>query len=805
MPTNDKLNQDPNMLANAMFNVDTMININKKPQYPYFSPTADPTPAFKERDKLECKKVGGPRGLKFRKKDETVACGWYYYDDDNKRGFATLGTEKGPIDKDFLTNNPGGQWMWNIFKAQKMEDLKKCRKITSCENSDIIPRKCGWCSTLNKGIPMLKNGKSKYPNDPNLNCDGSLYSNPASCPKPPKMAKTILTDKGKLLKSGDIYNGVEIPFVDQKSLCEASSGKLSETCLISIAKTVGFSEFGVLVKVLDGDADGYYTKLGPNFDTMRIVKRIFETEANYKLKGPLFGDGAISRAEVLNAYRNIFKLVTSSPSKRVRNAAKWLVEGKDFDPCDYEPNKIGPFEPLCQERIALDAGCQRDGYKFPGPDSYANNNLLKWSVLTDFYNKLFQAVNSNNPIEQRKAALDCLGITIASDAAVLCGEPGTPCRVLSEAEIQRNTAVVSAQTNIDTYRQAIPEAKTPIEKKLANELYEQAIQLKTQVLDKIRRINKCPPNPPVACWDFYLERLDDRMQKYKSSRRGKIEFATLGGKKCAHFKGRNNINIKDLVSTKDFKSITAMVYVNKETSNFQFMWNFMNKYDGSNWNSDIFYGGVQYNGSASSVIFDSKQGGDGPSVRGPFKYTTGKWVHLAWVIDEDYMGMTAFVDGASIGRWSDPRNPSLKGRQFKDNAIMRTPFDFTNDTGVAWFRMFDYTMNAEALKMDMKNSWILPPMPPLPPNVDEYTYEGCFGDCGPQGRALPVRLGNVREVEDCYTQARNKNFKKFGLQYYGECWVGNENDDAKRYGPRDDVGCGELGSGCTNQVYTIGK
>jgi hypothetical protein len=41
----------------------------------------------------------------------------------------------------------------------------------------------------------------------------------------------------------------------------------------------------------------------------------------------------------------------------------------------------------------------------------------------------------------------------------------------------------------------------------------------------------------------------------------------------------------------------------------------------------------------------------------------------------------------------------------------------------------------------------------------------------------------------------------FGLQYYGECWTGN-NKDWDRYGPLNNRGCGALGSAWNNQVYS---
>ena len=83
---------------------------------------------------------------------------------------------------------------------------------------------------------------------------------------------------------------------------------------------------------------------------------------------------------------------------------------------------------------------------------------------------------------------------------------------------------------------------------------------------------------------------------------------------------------------------------------------------------------------------------------------------------------------------------------------------------------------------------------------DPFTYQGCYRDTG--NRALPTQLPNVNSVEACYQKAKAGNYKTFGLQYYGQCFAGNNNDWG-RYGKLDNNSCGKLGSDWNNQVYTI--
>jgi len=81
-----------------------------------------------------------------------------------------------------------------------------------------------------------------------------------------------------------------------------------------------------------------------------------------------------------------------------------------------------------------------------------------------------------------------------------------------------------------------------------------------------------------------------------------------------------------------------------------------------------------------------------------------------------------------------------------------------------------------------------------------YQYRGCYRDTG--DRALPLQLPNVNSVDECYKQAMTKGYNTFGLQYYGQCFVGN-NTDWDKYGALDNKSCGDLGSAWNNQIYTI--
>jgi hypothetical protein len=144
-----------------------------------------------------------------------------------------------------------------------------------------------------------------------------------------------------------------------------------------------------------------------------------------------------------------------------------------------------------------------------------------------------------------------------------------------------------------------------------------------------------------------------------------------------------------------------------------------------------------------------------------------------------------------MGAWNNriyPTAPSSAGAQ-----------SFTGD--VAWIHGFrNYLDTDQVLRNEIEQGWISRwPIKNLPNDkVQTYSYQGCYRDA--PNRALPVSLNNVKSVEECANISKARGFNTFGLQYYGQCWAGN-NTDWDRYGRLNDAGCGELGSDWNNQVY----
>ena len=84
-----------------------------------------------------------------------------------------------------------------------------------------------------------------------------------------------------------------------------------------------------------------------------------------------------------------------------------------------------------------------------------------------------------------------------------------------------------------------------------------------------------------------------------------------------------------------------------------------------------------------------------------------------------------------------------------------------------------------------------------PQNVGNFTYQSCYNDR--PYRAIPNYLGNVSNHQECANKAERGKYDLFGVQFYGQCFAGNDIDRAKMYGPKNN--CGRLGTAWDNQLY----
>lgn len=349
--TNSGLSDIMNNLNDVFVINDTFANNkNSKPDIAKYFET-DISPGF-EKENLQCSSILEPRLLPIRNTLDTKGCGWWYVNDDNRPSVGALGSSSEPFNKDELDKtHVGGYWIWNLNDAQKKEDLKRCRKIKSCDMADLVPGRCGFCVETSSGIPTDANGMPIYPDDESIMCPSKIITNHTNCPKPPAPPQA---------KPGE-------PPVATIQTCDPNpvTGKISNDCLIALATGVGCNSDGAIIQILTGDRNGYFSSQGQPHEKFTKALEILKEDASLASPDEFFGFGTCTRSEALGYYNSLVKIGASAQSSRTRAAANFLVLGGDFDECDLSSNTDGPFTLSCLQRVAREAGCQPDGTDYP--------------------------------------------------------------------------------------------------------------------------------------------------------------------------------------------------------------------------------------------------------------------------------------------------------------------------------------------------------------------------------------------------------------------------------------------------------
>lgn len=456
-------------ISKILETTDTLNNAkNKSIDYNVFF-EKDNLPGAAAKD-LKCSSALEPKLMPPRNNEYGTGCGWWYMDDDSTPSVGSYGTSAGPMDTGNLANTkPGGIWMWDLEAAQKKEDVKRCRRIKSCEIADLVPGKCGFCTTFLSGVPVKADGNSLYPNDPSLNCDGSIVTNPNKCPRPTPPSSD----------PNDPRPSKKIP-----GLCDPNpaTGQLSRPCLITLAKGAGCTDNSVIISILSGDSDGYYSQPGTNNERYKIAIQTIKSDVSLASPKQFYGYGVCTRSEALGYYNSIIKTAASGSTVKSRAAAAFLAYGDSFDECGVDSKDTGPFTLHCLEKVAREVGCQPDGTDYPvevirkvnnnipkacglfgspssdgniriyskkecdslGGNFYPNGECLKatggsyswdcrelnkmpaatvstkdkydamsWGGVLQYFKDLYQNMHSSNPEAVAIATKKCLGITIA--------------------------------------------------------------------------------------------------------------------------------------------------------------------------------------------------------------------------------------------------------------------------------------------------------------------------------------------------------------------------------------------------------
>ena len=114
----------------------------------------------------------------------------------------------------------------------------------------------------------------------------------------------------------------------------------------------------------------------------------------------------------------------------------------------------------------------------------------------------------------------------------------------------------------------------------------------------------------------------------------------------------------------------------------------------------------------------------------------------------------------------------------------------------------DLNPNNSVMEFWSPNKYTIKPPNPAP-SINGYHYKGCYNDNSE--RAIKNYIGNGN-INDCVNLALSNGYDTVGIQYYGQCWAGNNGTDGNNYsqfGVQTNTASCNVNSagGWTNVVY----
>jgi hypothetical protein len=420
---------------------------------------------FTNADVTWCKSAQMPANLPPHLKGAAVGCGWYYVPDMNLTSSGALGQVSGPIfpkgpNSDGINGIPNygnGQWIWDLAIAQQLEEIKNCSRIKSCIAIDApsVNGVCGFCPPSGAAIPVNIDGTEKYTKSrtignitaPAAVCNTKTIMNSGSCPLPPGKEKPLVTPQGidcgtlgypsadysiRLYTKSDCtdkMNGVSIPNGEclmqgggsyssacaslngvapagpEPTVCTPDiNGRLSAACLVTLAKSLGYTKQGAILKMLQ-------TSTEPG--TLDKVAIQIVTGQNVSVSPVLYKGGVTTVSNAIAAYDKLYSLIKGGADPITQQAAMWLCIGtNNFDPCNLPDNTPGPFIDQCVQQQWRIAGCQPGGTEYPSDPSVLNGiNTLTWGKVKEIFQNTYNAMRGEtDPAKQDIAVMRCLGI-----------------------------------------------------------------------------------------------------------------------------------------------------------------------------------------------------------------------------------------------------------------------------------------------------------------------------------------------------------------------------------------------------------
>lgn len=352
-----------------------------------------------------------------------LRCGWRYKKSPGsiipEISQGALGTSKGPLDE----KNPldqigkGVEWLWDLKSAEKriLTDVAREGKtgefltITDSLGSGDYKGLMGYCTTTQKMIPVLPDGRPMYPNDPLLTCPPSrLITDPKRVP-PPSI-------------NNSLANFQQVAFRDLANCADTGKNpSLTRDCLLQAIKNNGCGIDGTLYTSLQ-NVDPGQQRWDNNLRSQLSFQAYQSKQGDNAITEKLFERGSSDWNAALREVTKLQAAAQTSSDPYIRIAAKDLCMSRGtFDTYNF-CNEISDSAPIQSVELQCIQQFWQGLDGKPAGEWYPRTRNLHPSLGTintygDYkaaVRRLREQTQSQDPIVQRKSMNSFYGVKVSA-------------------------------------------------------------------------------------------------------------------------------------------------------------------------------------------------------------------------------------------------------------------------------------------------------------------------------------------------------------------------------------------------------